>query len=67
MTPILKCPFCGGEGQVQRQSDGTQGYNQEIFVQCIKCGARAKYVLEGYEGSRDECREKAIAKWNARA
>jgi len=53
MKEIKPCPFCGGKGETEDESDwGT------FWVKCQSCGAEGEYV---YTSNED-----AIDKWNQR-
>ena len=57
MTDLKPCPFCGGEGVVQRRE--YKGYMETFGVVCFDCCAETRpfYNTE----------EEAIKAWNRRA
>ena len=59
MTELKKCPFCGGEANIESYDpyDGYQGNFTVWRVQCYQCRALIQR----------KTREKAIADWNRRA
>lgn len=56
MPQLLKCPFCGGEAQVE--SLEIAGMRNPHFVRCLDCGAQSWPWLIGYDI--------AIKAWNRR-
>jgi hypothetical protein len=63
-TEIKKCR-CGKTPKFknERRTFGHGECPKVWFLEC-SCGMRTKDLPEGYEGSRNECREKAIKIWN---
>lgn len=58
MTKLKPCPFCGGEAEFHKTivpNTKTIG----MFVQCINCGARTRYVIDLGD-------EYTIKNWNRR-
>ncbi len=58
---LLPCPFCGGEGVVQKK-DAEYLYNFSAVI-CEECDARTDWCGSAAGDSDD----KAIAAWNRRA
>lgn len=63
---IDPCRFCRGEGALDRDGPHGQGHDSDWRVKCNACGATGPKFAEGWEGSVDEVKAKAIEAWNAR-
>ena len=63
-TTELKPCFCGREAQVVKDSRlGGHGYSDTLWrVEC-SCGMRTIDIVEGWEGTAEECQEKAKLIW----
>lgn len=57
MTDLKPCPFCGGEGVVQRHE--YEGYTDTFGVVCFDCCAETRQFYN--------TKEEAIEAWNRRA
>ena len=72
-TTLKPCPFCGGVAS----AEGHQGFGgplshnrwadgspiaEPFFVNCISCGVSTK----GHSDIGQQCRQKAIERWNTR-
>lgn len=67
MNKLDACPCCGGLPKMtsQQVNYGHGDFPTEWSVRC-DCGLRTKGVPTGYEGSDDQCKDKAEAIWNRR-
>ena len=57
MSELKPCPFCGGEGCLQRHD--FVGYTDTFGVVCLDCGCETRQF---YDTKKD-----AIEAWNRRA
>ena len=70
MTELKRCPFCGGECELDLSGDGDISYSVSMAtVECKGCGASSEIFhneQEWLEGESKECINKAVAAWNKR-
>ena len=69
MVALKKCPFCGGNGDINRKWN----YKHEVyftFVKCEMCGSQGKTFTELYRGDdidwETESCYSAVMAWNMR-
>lgn len=54
MTRLLRCPFCGGQAEVEREGTG----RQSCIIECTECAARLE---------TNETGEHCGSQWNTRS
>ena len=68
---LKPCPFCGGKAVVKATTKRRIGFT--IWCECNKCYARTDGYIPNIEkedtslASIEECKNKAIERWNRRA
>ncbi len=59
---LLPCPFCGGEAEIKKGVDSTQGREPIAWVECKKCGCCTKKEIEW----ENDCIGVVVSLWNTR-
>jgi len=64
---LKHCPCCSGAPEFNSDNEcyGHGSFSKKWWVEC-KCGMMTKSFPEGYEGTDEQCKEKAAKVWNKR-
>lgn len=66
-SQISNCPFCKSTETKLRGYHGTLSAKSEVYIECLKCGARGPIVeFEHYKGMTIREKISAIHWWNTR-
>ena len=67
MDLLKPCPCCGETPSFENHTEcfGHGDYSKVWKLQCT-CGLSTKRFIEGWQGTAEDCKEKAKAVWNRR-